>query len=81
MDKPGSLNEILTVLSDEKINLAKIESRPVKGKRWKYQFFIDMMGHIEEEKIKRGCQKLRDLCSYFEWLGSYPNSDDSTSDP
>lgn len=80
MDKPGSLNEILTVLSNEKINLAKIESRPVKGKLWKYQFFIDLMGHIEEDKIKRGCEKLRESCSYFEWLGSYPNSEDSSSD-
>ena len=80
MDKPGSLNEILTVLSSEKINLAKIESRPVKGKLWKYQFFIDLMGHIEEEKIKRGCEKLRSICSYYEWLGSYPNSEESPSD-
>ncbi len=80
MDRPGALNEILSVLSKEKINLAKIESRPVKGKQWKYQFFIDMLGHIEDEKIKRGCDQLRSLCSYFEWLGSYPSSEESPSD-
>ena len=32
MDRPGALNEILAVLSEESINLAKIESRPIKGK-------------------------------------------------
>ena len=80
MDRPGSLNEALTILSEEKINLAKIESRPIKGKQWKYLFFIDMMGHIENEKIKRGCERLRALCSYYEWLGSYPSNDDSPSD-
>jgi len=80
MDRPGSLNEILTALSQENINLAKIESRPVKGKMWKYQFFIDMLGHIEDEKIARGCEKLKELCSYFEWLGSYPSADESSSD-
>jgi len=80
MDKPGALNEILTILSQENINLAKIESRPVKGKLWKYQFFIDMLGHIEEEKIARGCGKLKKYCSYFEWLGSYPSADESSSD-
>ncbi len=79
MDRPGSLNEALTILSEEKINLAKIESRPVKGKQWKYLFFIDMMGHIESEKIRIGCERLRGLCSYYEWLGSYPSSDESTS--
>jgi chorismate mutase/prephenate dehydratase len=78
MDRPGALNEILTVLSEENINLAKIESRPIKGKQWKYLFFLDMMGHIQEERISRGCERLGSLCSYFEWLGSYPQSDSPT---
>jgi chorismate mutase/prephenate dehydratase len=80
LDRPGSLNEILTVLSEESINLAKIESRPIKGKQWKYLFFLDMLGHIEDAKIQRGCDKLKAMCSYFEWLGSYPQSDFSTTD-
>ncbi len=81
MDRPGALNEILTILSEEEINLAKIESRPVKGKQWKYLFFLDMMGHIENEKIKRGCDRLKELCSYYEWLGSYPSSEDLPTNP
>ena len=80
MDRPGALNDVLTALSQEKINLAKIESRPIKGKQWKYLFFLDMLGHIEDEKIQRGCQQLKDMCSYFEWLGSYPRGDSSASD-
>lgn len=75
VDRPGALNEILSALSREEINLAKIESRPVKGKHWKYLFFLDMFGHIEDEKIQRGCDMLRENCSYFEWLGSYPQTD------
>ncbi len=75
VDRPGSLNEILTALSREQINLAKIESRPIKGKQWKYLFFLDMLGHIEDEKIQRGCDMLKSKCSYFEWLGSYPQSE------
>jgi chorismate mutase/prephenate dehydratase len=77
MDRPGALNEILSVLSEEGINLAKIESRPIKGKQWKYLFFLDMMGHVEDEKIRRGCDRLSSLCSFFEWLGSYPQGDSS----
>jgi len=79
-DRPGALNEILTVLSEESINLAKIESRPIKGKHWKYMFFLDMMGHIEEEQIKRGCERIKTLCSYFEWLGSYPSGSETSAD-
>ncbi|CAG36900.1 prephenate dehydratase [Desulfotalea psychrophila] len=77
MDRPGALNEILSVLSEEGINLAKIESRPIKGKQWKYLFFLDMIGHIEDEQIKRGCARLKQECSYFEWLGSYPQDENS----
>jgi len=80
MDRPGALNEILTALSEDDINLAKIESRPIKGKQWKYLFFLDMLGHIEDPEIKRGCDRLKAMCSYFEWLGSYPQSDFSPSD-
>ncbi len=80
MDRPGALNEILSALSEENINLAKIESRPVKGKLWKYQFFIDMLGHIEDETVRAGCEKLKQLCTYFEWLGSYPSAEESSSD-
>ena len=80
MDKPGSLNEVLTALSEENINLAKIESRPIKGKQWKYLFFLDMLGHMDDDHIRRGCDKLRQICSYFEWLGSYTQSDYSPTD-
>lgn len=75
VDRPGSLNEVLTIMSSKNINLAKIESRPVKGKQWTYQFFIDMRGHMEDPVIEETCKVLRETCSYYEWLGSYPLSE------
>ncbi|XOF34888.1 MAG: prephenate dehydratase [Candidatus Electrothrix sp. YB6] len=74
-DRPGALNEALTVLSAKNINLAKIESRPIKGKQWKYLFFMDMVGHIEEPAIKEGCSILQQICAHYEWLGSYPRAE------
>ncbi len=72
VDRPGSLNEVLTILSSKNINLAKIESRPVKGKQWTYLFFIDLLGHKENPVIEEACNILHQTCSYYEWLGSYP---------
>lgn len=80
MDKPGALNSILTILSEEGINLAKIESRPIKGKQWKYLFFLDMLGHIDDASIRKGCDRINEICSYFEWLGSYPQGETSMSE-
>lgn len=75
LDRPGALNEVLTIMSSKNINLAKIESRPVKGKQWTYLFFIDMIGHMEDPVIEETCSILRKTCSYYEWLGSYPLAD------
>ena len=79
LDRPGVLYEALSILANKKINLTKIESRPVKSEPGKYLFFIDMMGHIEDEQVKAGCEELKNVCSYFEWLGSYPQAKESKS--
>ena len=76
LDRPGALNEALSILAAKDINLAKIESRPIKGMQWKYLFFIDMEGHMEDTKIREGCQDLQKVCSYYEWLGSYPRAEE-----
>ncbi len=79
-DRPGALNEALTVLSAKNINLAKIESRPIKGKQFKYLFFLDLVGHVEDPAIKEGCSILQQICAHYEWLGSYPKADTSEDD-
>lgn len=79
MDRPGALNEILSVIARAGINLAKIESRPIKGKQWKYLFFLDLLGHIEDKSVRDCCETLKALCSYFEWLGSYPVGEESAA--
>ncbi len=72
LDRPGALHDTLSILAARDINLTRIESRPVKGEPGKYLFFIDMLGHIEESHIRKGCEQLQGLSSFFENLGSYP---------
>ncbi len=75
MDQPGALNNALNILAERNINLTKIESRPAKGEMpWNYLFFIDMLGHMDDENVKVGCDRLRKICSFYEWLGSYPQA-------
>ncbi|MGX9727515.1 MAG: prephenate dehydratase [Candidatus Electronema sp. VV] len=73
-DKPGALNEALSILSAKHINLTKLESRPVKGKRWKYQFFLDLLGHSDDQVIQEACNELQHICPSFRLLGSYPKA-------
>lgn len=40
-DKPGALYEALRVLSVHRMNLKKLESRPIPGKPWEYTFLAE----------------------------------------
>ncbi|MBF0105518.1 MAG: prephenate dehydratase [Deltaproteobacteria bacterium] len=71
-DKPGVLFELLAPLAKAKINLTKIESRPLKTKVWEYMFFVDLDGHATEKRIQRAFEVLKEECVLFKILGSYP---------
>ncbi len=71
-DRPGSLYSILLPFKRAKLNLTKIESRPSKRKAWEYIFFVDMEGHIEDKKVKKAMDSLKEDCLYLKILGSYP---------
>ncbi len=68
-DKPGSLLLLLKDFYNEGINLTKLESRPAKkGKTFKYFFYVDIDGHIDDENVARVMEKHKKA---LKWLGSY----------
>jgi prephenate dehydratase len=69
---PGSLFKCLAVFALRDIDLTKIESRPLQGKRWQYFFYIDFIGSQHEERCKNALNHLQEITSYFRVLGSYP---------
>jgi chorismate mutase/prephenate dehydratase len=71
-DKPAALLGLLKPFKDCSINMTRIESRPDKKRIWEYNFFIDFMGHHNEEKIKEALEKMREETVYLKILGSYP---------
>ncbi len=69
---PGSLFKSLAVFALRDIDLTKIESRPLQGKRWQYFFYIDFIGSRHEDRCKNALNHLQEITSYFKVLGSYP---------
>jgi prephenate dehydratase len=69
---PGSLFKSLAVFALRDIDLTKIESRPLQGKRWQYFFYIDFIGSQYEERSRNALNHLQEITSYFKILGSYP---------
>lgn len=68
---PGSLYRAIGLLGDEKINMLKIESRPMKNELGKYIFFIDIEGNSDDSKIYFALDRIRKQSFFFKFLGSY----------
>jgi chorismate mutase/prephenate dehydratase len=73
-DEPGSLLKALHPFSSRGINLCKIESRPSRRKAWDYFFYVDIIGHRDEEPVMEALSELKQFCPVLKWLGSYPNA-------
>lgn len=71
-DEPGILYRMLEPFSKRQINLAKIESRPMKQRAWEYIFFLDLIGHADDEPVSAAIEELRGHCHFLKILGSYP---------
>lgn len=71
-DVPGSLYKILGIFNLWDINLSRIESRPAKNKLGRYIFFVDLIGHREDENLKDALTMVKKKTSFFKFLGSYP---------
>ena len=72
--EPGALVRALRPFARRRLNLSKIESRPLKGKTWEYLFFLDLEGHISDRKVGKALEELKGLCLYMKVLGSYPRA-------
>ncbi len=70
----GVLEKVLSHFSRRGIDLSKIESRPSRKRMWDYVFFIDLIGHIQDQNVKEAITALTHSGAVVKWLGSYPNS-------
>jgi prephenate dehydratase len=68
--QPGALLEALRPFANHRINLLKIESRPIHGRPWEYQFFLDVQTD-EPAKLHQALHEIRASTSFFRFLGSY----------
>lgn len=71
-DRPGALYDALLPFNRGNINLTRIESRPNKKRAWDYYFFVDFIGHWEDEASVEAVDELKKVLPKIKWLGSYP---------
>lgn len=68
--RSGSLSKILSILSYYDQNLTKIQSMPIMGRDWEYQFYVDLM-FDDYDWYKKAIEAIRPFTSELGILGEY----------
>ena len=66
----GSLSQVLSILSFYRINLTKIQSLPIIGREWEYQFYVDIV-FDNVLKYKQSIAAITPLTKELKILGEY----------
>lgn len=69
--KSGALYHMLSHFIHNNINLTRIESRPIKGKAFRYRFFTDFEGSLNDTGVKNALYSIRKEALEMKILGSY----------
>jgi len=68
--KTGSLSKILSILSYYGLNLEKIQSMPIIGQDWEYQFYVDL--EIDDYDLyKKSLEAIKPFTSGLGIMGEY----------
>jgi 3-deoxy-7-phosphoheptulonate synthase len=70
-DRPGALFAALKVLADRGLNMKKLESRPIPGRPWQYQFYLDVDVPADRAAFDAAVAALSEATEDLRVLGIY----------
>jgi prephenate dehydratase len=71
---PGSLHRCLGAFAARGVNLSSLESRPARGARWEYVFWVDVDAAADDPACAAALDDLRAETEMVRVLGSYPRA-------
>lgn len=74
--KAGALVAVLDVFRDYGLNLTHIDKRPSQRVNWEYYFFVDFLGHEQDEQVTKALAEAKKHCLQLKVLGSFPRAKD-----
>ncbi len=69
---PGALALAIQPLAEYGVNMTSLQSRPIPGRPWNYQFYADLVGHPLDPNVARALQALESNVAELSYLGCFP---------
>ena len=73
-DRAGAVHALIEPLARHGVSMKRFESRPARQAGWEYNFYIDIIGHRDDENVATALAELRERAVFFKVVGSYPRA-------
>ncbi len=71
-DQPGALSRCLAVFASHRLNMKKLESRPIHGRPWEYSFYVDVALPENLSEFEAAFEELKTVSLNLRLVGMYP---------
>lgn len=72
--RPGTLSQAISAFASRKINLVKIESRPIPGRPWEYWFYLDLQVAPSHTGLSAALSEISRCSHGLRIFGHYPSA-------
>lgn len=76
-NQPGALYHVLSLFDSLKLNIIRLESRPIPEKPWEYKFYLDFNARSDDERIAKVFGQLQLGCGSFRIIGMYKSHEEA----
>ena len=70
-NRKNSLFNFMCIISEYGYNITKLESRPIKGSDYEYNFYFDIEAKFADGKFKNMLEEMASYCKELIYLGGY----------